>query len=358
MKTIPLPVIIAIVLLSCSGDTNQEVAQDRAADSMNTRSFPSDKHFVITNDTFPAKGPSVITRDVLQDKNGIYWFATYEGLMNYDGKQFTNVTLKEGLSHHRVFCLLEDSKGILWFGTLGAGVYRYDPDAPVGTGGKEFRNISSHDGLISDTLECIFEDAHGTIWFGTPSGVSSLHDSLGFTNTIGNQQGLTGCVHTISQDNSGLMWIGTDDGLFQCVDGMVAPYYLQQGHRFSNVRSLFYDDHGTLWIGGGNGLYKCFYNESDTLEHIQVLTYFTSYICDDNKGNLLMSCGNMSVTSTGGGMNLYRYNEKLLDVVAVKISPNDNQVFGSIEDRDGNIWFGTMQGICRYDGTSVKCFNE
>ncbi len=49
-----------------------------------------------------------------------------EGIISYDGKQFTNVTENEGLEKFRVFSLLEDRAGTLWFGTIGGGLYRYE----------------------------------------------------------------------------------------------------------------------------------------------------------------------------------------------------------------------------------------
>jgi len=44
----------------------------------------------------------------------------------YDGTAFTHFTEKTGLSINYVYCMLEDKAGNLWFGTLDAGVCRYD----------------------------------------------------------------------------------------------------------------------------------------------------------------------------------------------------------------------------------------
>jgi ligand-binding sensor domain-containing protein len=81
---------------------------------------------VETKDTASAHGPKSITRNILQDLNGHYWLATWEGLIRYNGKQYTNFTLKAGLKKYHVFAIAEQRNGTLWFGMIGGGVYRYD----------------------------------------------------------------------------------------------------------------------------------------------------------------------------------------------------------------------------------------
>ena len=65
--------------------------------------------------TMHADAPSVITRNILQDKNGIIWFATFEGIISYDGASFSNLTKGQPI---RFFSVLEDRHGHLWFGSI------------------------------------------------------------------------------------------------------------------------------------------------------------------------------------------------------------------------------------------------
>ncbi|MBK6331236.1 MAG: hypothetical protein IPF62_12285 [Bacteroidetes bacterium] len=62
----------------------------------------------------------------LQDKVGNLWFGTTgEGVYRYDGKLFTQFTMKEGLNSNCLYSILEDKDGKFWFGTEN-GVCRYD----------------------------------------------------------------------------------------------------------------------------------------------------------------------------------------------------------------------------------------
>lgn len=63
----------------------------------------------------------------LQDRKGDLWFGTTgEGVYRYDGKVFTQFTIKDGLNSNTVWSVLEDRKGNIWFGTRDLGLCRYD----------------------------------------------------------------------------------------------------------------------------------------------------------------------------------------------------------------------------------------
>ena len=122
-----------------------------------TGSIKPDTAAVITS-----YGPKSITRNIIQDRNGNIWIASFQGIFRYDGKYFTNITGK--VSSARFFSILEDRKGSFWFGTIGAGVYHYD--------GKNFQNFTTRDGLVNNEIGCIYQDKAGNIWFGANGGVS------------------------------------------------------------------------------------------------------------------------------------------------------------------------------------------
>ena len=312
-----------------------------------------DPSFAEPHDTFAP--PNNITRDVLQDRNGYFWLASWQGLIRYDGKSFHNITLEKGLKHFRFFCILEADNGDLWFGTMGAGVYRYD--------GKTFTNFTEDNGLANNRVGCLLEDKDGNIWFGTDKG-ASRYDGKSFTNFTTKEGICDTLVHTIAQDKSGNIWFGTTNGI--CLyDGKSFRDFLNRNSLpFNNVRSIKKDKIGNIWIGSEDGLVRY-----DGKSQINITSSFISYIFEDKAGNLLLSAGDTSITSPPpkfgfaprnsiNGMVLYRYNGKVLTKIITKNKENDSQIFRAIEDKSGNIWFGTMQGVCRYDGNSSKCFTE
>src|SRR5690349_11316285 len=91
------------------------IAYFNCCNAQNKSPLPAGKVVVTSN------GPSNITRNVIQDRKGNIWMATWEGIFRYDGKSFTNIT--SNVSSARFFSLLEDRNGNFWFGSIGSGVY-------------------------------------------------------------------------------------------------------------------------------------------------------------------------------------------------------------------------------------------
>jgi ligand-binding sensor domain-containing protein len=122
---------------------------------------------------------------------------------------------------------------------------------------------------------------------------------------------------------------------------------------FENVRSIIEDRKGNIWLGGNNGLWRY-----DGSEFSKVADGFAGYVYEDTKGNIWTSSA-----ADGQTLNwvLSRYDEQTsLDANATptQIKQEDGLLFGILEDKAGNIWFGTLKGVCRYDGKSFATFQN
>jgi len=311
-----------------------------------------DPYFIESRDTVTAYGPDCIVRDLLQDSRGNYWLATWKGIIRYDGRIFTNYTLKEGLIHFHVVSCYEDEKGNLWFGTGRGGVYRYD--------GKTFTLFTTGDGLADNSVSCFATDKTGNIWFGTANG-ASRYDGSTFTNfTI--QDGLpSNRVSAIMLDKSGKLWFGCGASKYLAEDGGLVSYngksfsnFPYKGRvPFTNVGDLFEDNKGNIWIGRMDGL--SLYDGNSVTD---LATHMSYYITNDMAGNIWLT-----IAEPPGGFHpetpnqmLYRYDGKKLTRILEKYEPGDCQIFGKIVDKRGDVWFGTMKGVCRYDGQTFNYF--
>jgi ligand-binding sensor domain-containing protein len=306
-----------------------------------------DPYFIETTDTFSKHAPKCIVRNLIQDKTGNYWFATWNGIIKYDGKIFTNYTLKEGLIHFHVIALFEDSKGNIWFANGRGGVYRYD--------GKLFTLFTTNDGLLDNTANCIAEDKSGNIWFGTVNGVSR-YDGKAFTNyTI--KDGISdNYINAIIKDKKGIIWFATNNGI-NCYDGKsFSKFTYNDSSLFQKVSSLFEDKVGNIWIGswakqeGGKGL--CRYNGKS----VDFITpYFVMYMFQGKKGNFWLAHNEGAANIK---FSLYSYDGNSFTKIIEQSKPDNPVIFGIIEDKNENIWFGTAKGVCRYDGKSFNYFTE
>ncbi|KIC02165.1 histidine kinase [Flavobacterium sp. JRM] len=306
-----------------------------------------------TEDVITSYGPQWISRNIIQDRKNNIWIATFTGIFRYDGKSFTNITSK--VISTRFFSLLEDRNGNLWFGSIGSGVYYYD--------GKTFQNFTIKEGLLNNEVTSIYEDKKGNIWFGV-SGGASRYDGKSFRNYIIDGNGMnedrTGKtfpnrrpyeVNSIIEDKKGKFWFATRGNTF-IYDGKTFSVFTHNDKPFKNVRSLIEDKKGNIWLGGFDGLWRY-----DGNTFISFTKNFVGYILEDKKGNIWTSPqrDNSQVWA------LFRYDGKSLSnkkPTVSEIKSGGNGLFGILEARDGNIWFGSMNGVYRYDGKTVTDFKN
>ena len=77
--------------------------------------------------TFDASSGLVgLVRNIFEDRDGIIWFATNNGVQRYDGYRWTTYTTDDGLVDNRVVTVIQDRDGVMWFGTQN-GISRFDP---------------------------------------------------------------------------------------------------------------------------------------------------------------------------------------------------------------------------------------
>lgn len=310
-----------------------------------------------TKDTVTSYGPNTMVRNVKEDSNGhILIAAMFTGVLRYDGKSFTNLTSKLGL--HRFWNVLEDRRGNLWFSTTDSGVYCYN--------GKSFQHFTTSEGMASNAVICIYEDRAGVIWFGTGGGISR-YDGKSFKNHT-TQEGLSNNnVHTILEDKTGKFWFGTG-GDACSFDGKVFTVLRNKdGKAFYNVWSIIEDNRGNIWFGAsivedkkGNtlvvspGLWRY-----DGSAFTEVAKRGASAIIEDKKGNI-WTTGSLNPNGVGA-WTLSRYDQKSLyskKPVVTKIMSIQKMLCGLMEASDGSIWFGSMNGVYRYDGKAITDFTK
>lgn len=112
-----------------------------------------------------AYNPNYIV-SLVADRDGTVWAGTWGGgLAHFDGRQFRNYTVKDGLPGNHVFMLHQAANGDLWIGT-NAGLARKN--------GERFETLTTSDGLFSNTVFSMDTAPDGTLWVGSFGGVSRL----------------------------------------------------------------------------------------------------------------------------------------------------------------------------------------
>ncbi|MGL1887631.1 MAG: methyl-accepting chemotaxis protein [Reichenbachiella sp.] len=193
------------------------------------------------------------------------------------------------------------------------------------------------------------------IWIGTHSSFAQS-STLIFDN-YGPDQGLSQSnVTVILEDNSGFMWVGTEDGL-NIFDGYSFTTFRADPDDSLSIsdnwiRSIVQDQEGQIWIGTNNGL-----NRYD-----RVTNSFTRYMADassstalpqESATNLFIdSTGNFWISTSGG---LSRYRNESDDFITIKNDFNNPTGFAQelvgdiVEDKNGKLWIGGNNGLSMTD---------
>jgi ligand-binding sensor domain-containing protein len=101
------------------------------------------------------------------DSDGIVWVGTWGGgLARFDGKKYVNYTVRDGLPSNHVFMLHQDQQGILWVGT-SYGVVQFN-------NGRFENHLTTHEGLFSDTVFSMATQQNDLLWVGSFGGVTRL----------------------------------------------------------------------------------------------------------------------------------------------------------------------------------------
>lgn len=279
--------------------------------------------------------------------------AAFDGIFRYDGKSFSNISSE--VSQARFFSILEDRKQNFWFGSIGSGVYYYD--------GKSFLNYTTKEGLLNNEVGSLYEDKKGRIWLGVSGGVSYF-DGISFRNFIieGDtmKEDKTGTiflqrqafeVNSIIEDRFGRLWFATRNNSF-VYDGKSFAIIASGNKRFKNVRTIMEDSQGNIWLAGADGLWRY-----DGSTYTNFSPKFVGYVMEDKEGNIWTSSENPS----GQDWVLSRYSAATLSInkpVITQIKTGEGMIFGILEDDRGNIWYGTLNGVHRYDGKTITDFSS
>jgi PAS domain S-box-containing protein len=290
---------------------------------------------------------------VLQDSKGFMWFGTQHGLNRYDGNTFKlydyDPRNPNSLSYNLVLSIYEDKSGMIWAGTWGSGLNKFDRETGKFTVFK--KNAQDPESLSDDNINAIYEDRSGTLWIGTDNGLNQFDKTNGkCTHYIeeikSSDDTQLNRIYSIFQDSEDNLWIGAERGLYKSNPDKtgfnICPV------NFKKVEAINEDRYGILWVGTEGGLYIVERKDCRILplsEYIDVSTALGDkhirVIYKDKSG--LFWIGSQKD-------GLYRFDPGKKIPIHYRSDPDNpdslshNDVRAICEDRTGLIWIGTNDG--------------
>ena len=324
---------------------------------------------------------------MLEDKNGNIWVGTMNGVSKYNGLNFENFNKKDGLAENRVTSSCLDKDGDIWFGHWSGGITKYDAVS------KKFSEIIPSVAKISKTITCILSDSKGVIWIGTDGQGLLKYEKgqqkgegaggTGIFTAFTTKEGLTSnAISSLMENKDGVIWIGTAKGitLSKTNSQTTSP----KGTKLSvfntyfpseSITSLFCDSKGNKWIGTSDyGVVRINASDTPTPAPLQaekgdkfMKVYNTSQGLASNHVTTVFESGNgtIFIGTYDGGVSKYLpqlesngYKGTAFQTISTQHGLSNNRVLSIIQDREKNIWIGTFLNLNQYFDEQFEIYGE
>ncbi|MFA6542101.1 MAG: two-component regulator propeller domain-containing protein [Bacteroidota bacterium] len=160
-------------------------------------------------------------------------------------------------SYHDITAIAEDTHGIVWCGTPGMGLIRYDRRSGSI---RYFSHDAQHHGTISNnhvlTIHADPYEPDSVLWIGTEGGgLNRLNTAAGIFTSVTTDDGLpNNVVYGILEDAQKNFWMSTNDGLVKFDPKLkrIAIYDKEDGLQSNefNRNEYYRSKNGTLIFGG------------------------------------------------------------------------------------------------------------
>jgi signal transduction histidine kinase/ligand-binding sensor domain-containing protein/CheY-like chemotaxis protein/AraC-like DNA-binding protein len=269
--------------------------------------------------------------------SGLYLFSTGQ---NPELKTATALFEGKDLQNAR---FLRDNKGQLWLYNNSGNIWQYQKDKEVFIR----HNLIPPEIMTTIDLErySIWHDSKDLIWISTyGNGLFALDQKTGNITHLKHQQDIfnqipTNYLLSVSEDQSGEIWVGTEHGGLikisrkQAVSETFIPGN-DETEQNKIVRLVFQDQQKRIWIGTRKGLLYVYTKDLKTLLWTYAFNRGLPYsACEDTEGNIWVGTKGQGLLIIDPDLSVIYESEPDSEL--------DKNIYDILSDQDGRIWIGT-----------------
>ncbi len=282
--------------------------------------------------------PQNSIRDIVQTPDGRMWFATWEGLVSYDGLDFhvQNRGSDPALPDNGIGALALDASGNMWFSDSRGDIGRHDSDGSW--------HFWQHEASAPATLiQSMKVDRHDDVWMlfenhglGTMTHAGRFHYI-----TPAHNEPLSGIYRNMAFDDADALWLGSYSGIIiRDRDGHVrqppASWDLPHGLSWP-----YHAPDGRFWIVSDSQIFSFADNQPRLAYDLRDRGRVTALLQDRH--------GSLWVGTEDHG--LLRLSGSRIEVMPDTLDPTGGRILSLAEDSEGSIWVGTNAGLFRLQET-------
>lgn len=298
---------------------------------------------------------------ITQDKDGFIWMGTQNGLNQYDGYQvnvyYHGVNNYPGSNY--ITSLLTDSSGNVWIGSTG-GLSMVDHTSRQFI---PFSNyIQSPTLLDSINITRLWQDARQNTWvLSFSKGVFCIDNATKKVKHFFAEEQVVNQMVDITADKSGAIWLAMQHAIFRFNEEQqqFVPMPLVAVSENTTIRALCVDQNNNLWIGTfEDGIYITDAS-AKTIRHLNRADNNRLGLVSNEITSLLQDKEGNCWIGTRNGLNRYLANsDSIVHATHMDDVPESlarNFVLSLFEDRQSNIWIGLSgEGFDKYNANKYR----
>jgi ligand-binding sensor domain-containing protein/signal transduction histidine kinase len=274
-----------------------------------------------------------LIRSIAQTPDGYLWVGTEFGLLRFDGVRAVawEPPQREHLPSSDIRSLQGTRDSRLWIGTRS------------GLASWKDGKLTHYPELDGQIIEALLEDREGTIWVAgwTPSVGRLCRIQSGNTECFGQDGRFGSGVTALYEDRGGNLWAGGMNGLWRWKPGPPKLYPLPEPAQ--RIYALLESDDGGLLIAQHTGITTL---RNGKFEAYPLPAGFQPHrLLRDHDGGLWIG----ALVDKG----LLHIHEGRTDLFTPAEGLSDGSVNALFEDREGNIWVATDDGLDRFRDFAV-----
>jgi signal transduction histidine kinase/ligand-binding sensor domain-containing protein len=282
--------------------------------------------------------PSSDIRSLQVARDGRLWIGAYSGLASWKDGTLTHYPELDG---QIIEALLEDREGTIWVGGWAPSIGRL---CRIQSGNTQ---CYGEDGRFGSGVTTLYEDSGGNLWAGGMTGLWRWKPGLPKLYSIADPAHR---IYALIESDDGGILIAKHGGMTKLRSGKAEAYPLPAGPQFRPHR-LLRDRNGGLWIGAvvDKGLLHIHKGTTDLFTRADGLSGgAVSALFEDREGNIWVA--------TLDGLD--RFRDFAVPTISVQQGLSSQGVAAVLAATDGSLWLGTSNGLNRWNKGQITIYRK
>jgi ligand-binding sensor domain-containing protein len=267
-------------------------------------------------------------RCVFIDREGNLWLGTNgKGLLKLMGKSILSYTKSDGLSSDAVMGISQDKNGYYYFGTYDAGVTKWKENKDSAS------SVIINQELKNSTVWVTAIDHENRCWVGSSSGLDAIEGNRVFNDPVLEQ--IQSKIRSVLFLSDSVKLVGGSDGVFWLTGSGLTPLFRDHALDVNKMGLIG----NRLYIAATTGLYSAELTKGGSaVVRIDLPENNVKSLTVDQSGNLWIGTNSSGIFIRTPSGDLFPFSLDNMD-------SKSKTVLGLITDSYGNIWVSTLNGV-------------